>query len=180
MFLFLQNRKDCPKMLRILLVLLFFLSAAPVFARQQAPEGDYLQVGTAFSPGYGVSAGLLSVRSIYTRELQIVSDLRPLFLDRNEQARVAALAGVSLRVLGIERLVGYGGYRGYDIDVGIRTGPGLSFSTRDTRVDKNRRFVLLVEPYARFSSLIRGTTALVVEAGTASPYFRVGFWISLD
>ena len=167
-------------MRQILLLLLFLLPSSALVARQQAPEGEYVQVGAAISPGYGISAGILSVHSIYTREIQIISDLKPVFIDRGEQARVAALAGVSLRLLGVERLIGYGGYRGFDVDIGLRTGPGLSFSTRDTRVDKNRRFVLLVEPYVRFSHALSNTGALIVEAGTASPYFRLGVWIPLN
>ncbi|MBT3448274.1 MAG: hypothetical protein HOB33_10095 [Bacteroidetes Order II. Incertae sedis bacterium] len=167
-------------MRQILLLILFFLPSSALFARQQAPRGEYVQVGAAISPGYGLSVGMLSVQSIYTREIQIISDLKPLFIDRGDQARVAALAGVSLRLLGVERLVGYGGYRGFDVDIGLRTGPGLSFSTRDTRVDKNKRFVLLVEPYVRFSHALKNSSALVLEAGTASPYFRLAVWIPLN
>ena len=161
-----------------MVVLFIVFGALPVTAQRSEPEGRYFQTGITLSPGYGINLGALSAHTIYTSEFQLVSDLRSIIQERDERARVAALMGVSLRVFGIERLVGYSGYRGYDFDVGLRTGPGLSFSTRDTRISKNKRFVLLVEPFVRFTTARKNGSVFFVEGGTVAPYVRMGLWWS--
>ena len=177
--MFLSKHKDCLNTLIIGLIALFLALPDSAFAQRRAPEGNILQIGVDAVPGYGLNPGVVSLRSVYTREVVLVSNLRSVVLDQDEKARVALLAGVSLRVFGLERLIGYAGYRGFDLDIGLRTGPGLTFSTRDTRVDKNRRFVLLVVPYTRFSSALKNGRAVYVEAGTVNPYLRAGIWLPL-
>lgn len=128
--------------------------------------------------GIGATVGMVDARTLYTREVHVLSDLEPILRKSREQGRVALLLGVGLRLYGFERLIGGAGYRGFDLDVGLRVGPGLSFSTRDTRIARNRRFVLLLEPNLRLSGAIHPNRALFVEGGTTRPYVRFGLWQS--
>lgn len=145
-------------------------------AQSVAPSGTHLQAGATVFGGIGVTAGMVDARTLYTREVHLVSDLEPILRKSREQGRVALLLGVGLRLYGFERLIGGAGYRGFDLDIGLRVGPGLSFSTRDSRIARNRRFVLLVEPNVRLSGAIHPSRALFVEAGTTRPYVRFGLW----
>jgi len=143
------------------------------------PRGHYVQAGVSAASGWGINVGSVSAKTLYTREIQIVSNLEPAFRRTSDQINVMALVGFSVRVFGFERLLGNVPYRGYDIDVGFRAGPGLSFSSRDTRVDKNKRFVLVVEPMIRFSRAL-AYGVFFVEGGTVSPHLRVGTWLNLN
>ena len=145
-------------------------------AQVQAPRGSYIQLGPAFAPGIGLNVGAVSAKTLYTREIQFISDIQPVFTGPEDQARISALVGFSIRLFGFERLLGNAAYRGFDLDVGLRAGPGLSFSTRDTRIDKNRRFILVVEPVVRIS---RASTSFIgfAELGSDSPHVRMGVWI---
>ena len=157
---------------------LFILMAgvSPAAAQTRAPRGTYIQVGPAFASGIGLNVGAASAKTLYTREIQFITDLQPVFSGPEDQARIAALIGFSIRVFGFERLLGNAAYRGFDIDVGLRVGPRLTFSTRDSRFDKNRRFLLVAEPMVRFT---RATARFIgfAELGTDSPHARIGIWI---
>jgi len=78
--------------------------------------------------------------------------------------------------MGIGRTIGNADYRGWDLDVGVRIGPGLLFEFRESRADKNRRFNLFVEPFARVVARPGGTT-FFAELGGQRPVLRAGFWI---
>ncbi len=145
-------------------------------AQRTEPMGGYIQLGMAAVPGLGLNVGSVSARTLYTRELHLLSNIEPAFRSTEDQIKVAALIGVSFRVFGIERLIGNAGYRGFDIDIGLRAGPGLSFSTRDSKVDRNRRFVLLVDPIIRISRASK-SAIVFAEAGGATPSLRMGVWI---
>jgi len=151
--------------------------APGVLARQTAPEGIYLQAGLAGVGGYGASVGLVGARRMHTREAHLVSELDPLLRKSTEQVRMALLLGSSLRVFGVERTVGNVGYRGYDVDVGIRAGPALSFSSRDNTVARNSRFSLLLEPAVRISHVRPGGRIWFLDVGTIKPAVRIGVWI---
>ncbi|NNF03716.1 MAG: hypothetical protein HKN17_04540 [Rhodothermales bacterium] len=148
----------------------------PASAQSVAPFGPHIQSGATVFGGIGATAGIVDARTLYTREVHLVSDLEPFFRKSDEQGRVALLLGVGLRLYGFERLIGGVGYRRFDLDVGLRVGPGLSFSTRDTRIERNRRFVLLLEPTVRVSRAVHPARALFVEAGTSRPHGRFGLW----
>lgn len=145
-------------------------------AQSVAPFGPHLQAGATVIDGIGVTAGMVDARTLYTREVHMLTDLEPILRKSREQGRVALLLGVGLRLYGFERLIGGVGYRGFDLDIGLRVGPGLSFSTRDTRIARNRRFALVLEPSIRLSGAIRPNRALFVEAGTTRPNVRFGLW----
>lgn len=150
--------------------------SSTVFAQSVAPFGPHLQAGATVFDGIGVTAGMVDARTLYTREVHLLTDLEPILRRSQEQGRVALLLGVGLRLYGFERLIGGVGYRGFDLDIGLRVGPGLSFSTRDTRIARNRRFALVLEPNVRLSGAIHPNRALFVEAGTTRPNVRFGLW----
>ena len=151
-------------------------AAAQTGAQIKAPRGTYVQVGPTFASGIGLNLGAVSAKTLYTREIQFISDLQPVLSGPEDQARITALIGFSIRAFGFERLLGNAAYRGFDIDIGLRVGPRLSFSTRDSRFDKNRRFLLVAEPMVRFT---RATARVIgfAELGTDSPHARIGIWI---
>ena len=165
---------------RLLIATAWCLSCAvparPAAGQAIAPFGTHIQAGATVFGGIGASAGVVDARTLYTREVHLVSDLEPVFSKSEEQGRVALLLGVGLRLYGFERLIGGVGYRGFDLDVGLRVGPGLSFSTRDSRIARNRRFVLLLEPTVRVSRAVHPARALFLEAGTSRPHVRFGLW----
>lgn len=152
------------------------IDVQPVAAQTVAPFGPHLQAGATVLGGIGATAGMVDARTLYTREVHLLSDLEPIFRKSEEQGRVALLLGVGLRLYGFERVIGGVGYRGFDVDAGLRVGPGLSFSTRDSRIARNKRFVLLLEPMLRLSGAVHPRRALFVEAGTSRPHVRFGLW----
>ena len=162
----------------MLVVLLLFFGCSPANGQAREPRGHYLQTGASFATGIGLNVGSVIAKTLYTREIQIISNLEPAFRHTSDQVSVMALVGFSVRLFGFERLLGDVPYRGYDLDLGFRAGPGLSFSSRDSRVDKNKRFVLVVEPMVRLSrSLSYGVFFL--EVGTVNPHVRLGTWFAL-
>jgi hypothetical protein len=163
-------------LLSTLAVIVAAAAARPAAGQVSEPSGMQAQAGVAVFGGIGLNAGVVDARTLYTREIQVVSDLEPLFRRSEEQGRVALLLGVGIRVFGFERLIGGVGYRGFDIDAGLRVGPGLSFSTRDSRIARNRRFVLLLEPMARITRAVHPRRTVYVEAGTSRPFVRIGLW----
>lgn len=145
-------------------------------ARAQAPEGAHVQIGPAGLPGVGLELGVLAAQDFFTRELNLVTDLSAFRSDGN--VRTALALGGAVRLLGIGRTIGNVAYRGFDVDVGLRIGPGLLFEFREDRASKNRRFQLFLEPFARWSARA-GRHILFVELGAQRPVLRAGFWIPL-
>lgn len=157
------------------------MATAPVLlarqATQGAPEGVFVQTGLAVAGGYGVSVGLVGARRMYTREAHLLAELDPLLTKSTEQVRTALLLGVSLRLFGIERTVGNVGYRGYDVDLGVRAGPAVSFSSRDNTLARNSRFSLLLEPSLRISHVRPQGRIWFIDLGTITPAVRLGLWL---
>lgn len=160
-----------------------FLAAcllAPVFpgiARAQEPSGGYLQAGLATFPGVGVQAGYVSTSSLVTREVTGILDLR--VLSRDSTAQVTTTLGGAVRLLGIGRTIGGVPYRGVDVDLGLRIGPAFTFRLQDEdRAFRNRRFNLFLEPYVRWTGLVR-RRLLFIELGVHSPVIRFGGWWKL-
>lgn len=128
----------------------------------------------------GVMAGRM-----FTREVHLVGDLAPMLRRSEDQSRVALLLGVAIRLYGIERTIGNVPYRGFDVDVALRAGPAVSFSTRDDLVARNNRFALLLEPAVRVSharpwkSATQPGRVWFAELGTVGPALRVGLWMPL-
>jgi len=115
---------------------------------------------------------------VYTTEVVVLSDLDPLWRTTDRRARVVVMPGISLRMLGFERLIGGAAYRGFDIDIGLRAGPGLTFDTEETSAERDRRFELVLEPFLRFTSAQSGRLSWLLELGSTRPAFRVGIWVA--
>ncbi len=176
--LFLTTRKSSlnySTLLGLLFVLILFPERAS--AQRTEPRGSFLQLGTAALGGYGLQVGYVNAKDFFTREVLVLGDVSTAFDPGQGSNQVVFMIGGALRVFGFERTIGNVPYRGFDFDLGFRIGPGLSFSTRETRATKNRRFNLFLEPYLRFSFGFGLLNAFFLEAGTTRPYMRAGMWI---
>ena len=141
--------------------------------------GSHVAAGVALVNGTGVQVAYINAQDFFTRELSVQADLGSRFNPGVDRNQLVFAFGGALRVFGFERTIGTVGYRGYDIDVGFRIGPGFSFSTRESRADRNRRFNLVMEPYIRISARTGFVHAVYLEAGTSRPHIRFGFWLQL-
>lgn len=160
----------------MLLVVCLF-SAKSAAGQGVEPYGDYIIGGVSFVDGMGFQVGLLSARSLFSTELVVLSDLSPIFMKGARTSRVVFYPGISLRLLGLNRLVREAPYRGVDLDVGLRAGPGLSFSKRESRAERDRRFELVVEPFIRLVSARNRRWVFYSEIATSRPNLRLGLWI---
>jgi len=157
-----------------LAVVLAVVATVPVGAAAQTPMGKQVQVGAAGVPGVGLQVGYLAAQNFFTREINLVADLSS--FRSNGDVQTALAIGGSVRIMGIGRTIGNAYYRGWDLDVGARIGPGLLFEFRESRADKNRRFSLFLEPFVRLVAR-PGATIFYVELGAQRPVLRAGFWI---
>ena len=170
------------------MLLLWSVSSIPAFGQNAdstrtevaAPEpwGAQIQIALSTLGGNGMQAGVISARSVYTREVVLLADLDPLVRDIEGRARVVLMPGMSVRLFGFERLIGGAAYRGFDVDIGLRAGPGLSFDTDETVADRNRRFELVLEPFIRLTSAQSRRIAWLLELGSTRPAARFGVWLS--
>ena len=152
--------------------------AARAQAPVRAPEGRQLQVGLGVVPSAGLQVGYVALRSFYSQEFILTADVSPWYGGRRGNVQLSGSLGGSIRILGIERTLGNAGYRGYDLDVGVRFGPALLFAFRETRFTKNQRFSLFLELFGRFTTTIGDGITLFAEAGFHRPAFRGGLWFS--
>lgn len=167
------------------LSLVLFLVAPPSALAQDQPIeqpvpepwGSYVQATLSTMGGNGLQVGIANVRTVYIREVLVLADLDPLFRDTDRRSRVVLLPGVSVRLFGFERLIGGAAYRGFDIDLGLRAGPGLAFDTEETSAEKDRRFELVVEPFVRLTTAQSRNVAWLLELGSTRPALRFGVWI---
>ena len=141
------------------------------------PSGTQIQLSAALLGGRGIEVGMVTARSVFTREVIVLLDGEPLVRDVDRQARVVLLPGVSLRVFGFERLFGGAAYRGFDVDLGLRAGPGLSFAGNESPEDRNRRFELVLAPFVRITAAQSRRVAWLVELGSTRPALRAGIWL---
>lgn len=138
-----------------------------------------LQVGVGAIPGLGLQTGYIIPRSFYTLEGVAYLYASPQFAGGEADMQLSIGLGGSFRPLGLVRLVGNTGYTGYDIDLGLRIGPGLTFAIgqEETLADKNKRFNLLFELFARLVTEINSGRTLFLEVGGHRPVIRAGLWI---
>ena len=157
--------------------LLFALTPVIPAAGQggRLPSLRQLQVGLGAVPGIGIQAGYVAPRSFYTIEGMLYTDAVPGFSGGEGSVQVSAGIGAALRPLGILRTFGETNYP-YDLDVGLRFGPGLFFAFNETRVSKNQRFSLFLEPFVRFSTRLASGRMVFAEAGIQRPLLRAGLW----
>lgn len=153
------------------LFLLVILSGFSAFA-----QSSHLQAGLGGWPGAGMQFVHLQTRSIYSLEVLCSVDTE-LWKERTP-VYVSAGVGAALRPLGILRVIGQADYS-YDLYLGIRFGPALTFLHKQTRAEKNRQFNLFLDPFLRYTRPVGQQTAFI-EIGSQRPSLRVGFWIPLD
>lgn len=165
-----------------LLALAVFATLLPPSAAAQESDA-HLQIGAGAMPGVGLQTGYVSARGFYAVDGLLIIHATPRFAGGENNVQVAAAFGAALRPLGIVRTIGNTGYTPYDIDLGLRLGPGLTFYGGDeTLADKNKRFSLVFEPYVRVTTdiLLGGAPrTFYLEAGVQRPYVRAGIWLGL-
>ena len=182
LFLFLRkdwlnNRWAITLVRNVSVFILWSLTTQCVAAQRLEPIGTHLITGVSAVDGYGIQIGSVSAKTLYVTELVLLSDLHPWISGSSANSRVVLSPGISIRLLGFERLIGGAPYRGYDLDVGFRAGPGLSFARNETQADKDRRFELVVEPFLRWSAARSTRWIWYAEAGSSRPNLRAGLWI---
>jgi len=164
-------------MLRCVFLVTFFC-AATVGAQPIPPEeGRFLQLGLAAAPGLGMQIGYAGPRSVYTIEGMGYIDVSPSFAGGEKSLQLSAAFGSALRLTGILRTLGNAPLP-YDLDIGLRAGPGLLFTPRETRAQKNQRFGLFLEPFFRVISAFGTRQFFFSEFGLHRPFFRAGVWIA--
>lgn len=173
-----------PSFLRLFATLLTLglLAAAPPRAAGQ--EGlAHVQLGVGALPGMGLQTGYVSARGFYAIDGMVILHATPRFAGGENDVQIAAAFGAALRPLGVVQTIGNTGYLPYNIDLGLRLGPGLTFFGGDeTLADKNKRFSLVFEPFVRVTTdLVLGGAArtFFLEAGIQRPYLRTGIWLDL-
>jgi len=161
-----------------LCVVLFALAGTfPVVGQTSAPSGRQFQIGPAALPDYGLQAGYVSLRSFYTREVMLNVNVSPSHGHGDGNVQVSGGLGGAIRILGIGRTIGNSAYRGFDVDVGLRFGPGLLFAFDETRSTKNQRFNLFGDLFSRLTTTFGKSTVVFFEIGFHNPSIRAGFWI---
>lgn len=162
-------------------VLLLISGSITRLAQAQAPRAHVkrLQIGAGLLPGIGLQGGYVYPRSFYTTEALVYADGSPGFAGGESNLQVSLGLGGSIRPLGIIRTIGSMADNGYDLDIGLRGGPGLFFSSTETRVEKNQRFRLFLEPFIRVTSRLRTRQTFFAELGFQRPLLRAGFWFGL-
>ncbi len=166
-------------MLRVLLPLALLLTPLPMAAQVSLQQTDgRLQLGLSALPGLGAQIGYLDATGLFTREGTLYVDGRPAFFGGEENVEVWLAGGGSIRALGVARLFTDGDFAGYDVDVGIRAGPSLTFVRNATDADKNQQFSFNFEPFLRFVTQLRPGLTVYGEAGPQPSLLRGGLWLT--
>lgn len=166
-----QTNKPLP-LFRTTCCLLFTLVLGGYSALAQSSQ---LQVGLGAWPGAGFQAGHVLARSVYT--LEVITSADSEIWKERTPLHLSAGVGTALRPLGILRVIGRANYA-YDLYLGVRFGPALTFLQNATRAEKNRQFSLFLDPYIRYTASI-GRQPVFVEIGSQRPSLRFGLWIGL-
>lgn len=162
-----------------LLMMLLCILVAERSEAQPRPRYDAIQVGIGVLPGIGFQVGYVEPAVLYTREIAVYSDVVPKLLGAEGSVQAAATFGASIRVVGIFETLRSLPPQKTHLDVGLRLGPGLKFAFNNTRVAKNQRFTLGVEPFARVSTRLSPKYHFFAEAGVLRPVVRFGAWITI-
>lgn len=152
--------------------------AATEPAQAQAQPASQVQLGVAGAPSVGLQFGFIPQRRFYNIETISHASYRPPFFGGDHNLYFSAGFGASLRIMGVVDFV-RDDPTPYDVDVGLRLGPGLQFKPNETLADRNRRFFLFLEPFVRYAFQMEGGQILFAELGAQQPFLRVGIWLSL-
>lgn len=155
----------------------FILQEASAQTPTDAP-GPVLQIGPGLVPGVGVEVAYLDMERMYTRDVVFYSHVQTGVLENEGSLQLTASLGVTARIIGILETMNLARPRSFDIHIGARIGPGLTFGFDETSLEKNQRFSLTLEPIARYVQQI-GRRDYFVELGIVRPSLRFGTLISL-
>jgi hypothetical protein len=162
----------------LLFSLALLAGASPAQGQLFGAEAPAVQAGVGAGPGAGVQAVYLQPRTAFTLEAALYTDLQSPFAGAGERRfQAAGAVGGSLRLLRVLRVV-TGGGPGGNLDVGLRVGPGLRYQADETRAERNQRFRLLLDSFARYVRRVAGVR-LFGEVGLARPRLRAGVWLAL-
>lgn len=168
---------------RAVLLMLLLLAGGLLGSRAQAQaprtHAKRIQIGPGVLPGIGLQGGYVYPRSFFTTEAIVYADGSPGFAGGESNLQVSLGLGGSIRPLGLIRTIGSMADTGYDLDIGLRGGPGLFFSSTETRVQKNQRFSLFLEPFIRVTTRLGTSQTFFAELGFQRPLLRAGFWFGL-
>lgn len=139
-------------------------------------QSSHIQIGLGGWPGAGIQFVHIQARSIYS--LEVLASVDTEFWKERNPVYISAGVGAALRPLGILRVIGQANYP-YDLYLGIRFGPSLTFLHKQTRAEKNRQFSLFLDPFLRYTQPVGQRTAFI-EFGSQRPSLRVGLWIPLN
>ena len=138
-------------------------------------QTSQLQVGLGAWPGAGLQAGHVQTRSVFS--LEVITFVDTELWEERTPVHISAGVGTALRPLGILRVIGRANYA-YDLYLGVRFGPALTFLQNASRAEKNRQFSLFLDPYIRYTGSL-GRQTVFAEIGSQRPAFRFGIWIAL-
>ena len=138
---------------------------------------EAIQAGIGVWPGVGSQINYVRAHTTYSWETAIYMEVEPGSGRSRTIFFVSGGVGAAVRPLGILRVVGDADY-GYDLDVGVRLGPGLLFRDKSTHADRNQQFRLVVDPFVRLL-LPRSQRTWFIELGPSRPAFRAGLWLGL-
>lgn len=156
-----------------ILLLASSLLTAQQSAAQIPGDAELLQIGLGVLPGAGLQLGYVDQKRMYTRDAVFYGHVQPGIFENGGSVQASATIGFSLRVIGMLETINAIDERRYDIDIGARLGPGLTFAFDETPLQKNQRFSLTLEPVLR---LARGINKYryYIETGIVRPSVRFG------
>ena len=165
---------------RLFAALLMVLPALPpASAAQSGTAGRaFVQGALAGLPGLGAQTGYVGARSFLTTEALFYAGVTPILGSGERTLKVSLGLGGALRPLGVIRTIGGTDYA-FDVDLGLRFGPSLLFTTDPTRSSKNQQFSLFLDPFVRVVVRTRRGRLAFAEVGPLRPSVRAGLWFDL-
>jgi hypothetical protein len=165
-------------------VLMGLLASTTLWQEAAAQSGSLtrerqIQAGLGLLPGIGAQTGYVYPRTFYTTEAIFYLDGSPQFAGGESTIQFSLGIGGSIRPLSIVQTISNMEDTGYDLDIGLRGGPGLFFASEESRVEKNQRFSLFLEPFIRLSTEFRGRQTVYAELGFQRPLLRAGLWFGI-
>lgn len=142
---------------------------------QLQPGKPVIQLAGGVLPGIGVQTTFINLGSFYTTEGAFYLDASSLF-SRGGGVQFAVGFGGAIRTLAVGPTIIGGAQPDYDLDVGLRFGPGLFFAYSETIATKNQRFSLFLEPFVRLRYQLDSGRNIFTEIGAQRPVFRFGLW----
>lgn len=141
-------------------------------------EGPGMQAGLGVLPGVGIQVAYFDAERMYVRDVVFYSHVQPGVFENEGNLQVSGSIGVAARIVGILETVGAISPRLFDVHVGARVGPGLTFAFDESVLEKNQRFSLTLEPVVRLVQGV-GQRRYYIELGIIRPSLRFGMLFSL-